>query len=282
MNVLVFGKTGQVALELMQYEGVTCLGRDEADLADAEACKAIILSTNADVVINAAAYTSVDLAENEYKAAMIVNADTPTLMAAASAERGIPFVHISTDYVFNGLSDLPFTPNDTPDPQSVYGKSKLAGERGVAASGAVYAILRTSWVFSENGANFVKTMLQLASERDLVNIVSDQIGGPTPASNIAASCIKIAKSLLNDPNLAGIYHLSGKPDVSWADFAREIFYLSGLSIGVKNILTSDFPTLATRPLNSRLDCSTTHSAFGIERPDWRTSLVEVITELKQL
>lgn len=282
MNVLVFGKTGQVALELMQYEGVTCLGREEADLADAEACKSIILSTNADVVINAAAYTSVDLAESEFKVAMIVNADTPKLMAAASAERGIPFVHISTDYVFNGSSNLPFTPNDTPDPQSVYGKSKLAGEKGVAASGAVYAILRTSWVFSENGANFVKTMLRLASEHDLLNIVSDQIGGPTPASSIAASCMKIANSLLNDPNLAGIYHLSGKPDISWADFAREIFYQSGLSISVKNILTSDFPTLATRPLNSRLDCSTMRSAFGIEQPDWRSSLTEVITELKKV
>ncbi|MDC3244513.1 dTDP-4-dehydrorhamnose reductase [Amylibacter sp.] len=280
MNVLVFGKTGQVALELMQYEGVTCLGRDDADLTDAEACKAIILSTDADVVINAAAYTSVDLAENEYKAAMIVNADTPTSMATASAERGIPFVHISTDYVFNGLSDLPFTPIDTPNPQSIYGKSKLAGEKGVAASGGVHAILRTSWVFSANGENFVKTMLRLASERDSLNIVSDQIGGPTPASHIAASCMKIANSLLNDPNLAGIYHLSGKPDVSWADFAREIFYQSGLSIGVKNISTSDFPTLAKRPLNSRLDCSTTHSAFGIERPDWRTSLIEIISELK--
>ena len=282
MNVLVFGKTGQVALELMKYDGVRCIGRDEADLIDVNTCKAIVLFTNADVVINAAAYTSVDLAENEYETAMIVNAKTPTVMAEVCAGRGIPFIHISTDYVFDGSGNIPFTLKDIPNPQNVYGKSKLAGENGVVAAGGIYAILRTSWVFSANGKNFVKTMLRLASERGSLSIVADQVGGPTPASDIAATCMKIAYNLVNGSKAVGIYHLSGKPNISWADFARIIFEEAGLNVDVKNLLTSDYSTLALRPLNSRLDCSVTQFIFGIERPDWRKGLAKVINDLEIL
>jgi dTDP-4-dehydrorhamnose reductase len=280
MNVLVFGKTGQVAHELMQYNGVTCVGRDEANLLDLDACRTAILSSKADVVINAAAYTYVDLAENNYEIAMKINAETPIAMAIASAKRCIPFVHISTDYVFDGLGNKPFKIKDTPDPQSVYGKSKLEGENGIVAAGGVCAILRTSWVFSKSGTNFVKTMLRLASDRDVIKIVADQVGGPTPAYDIAASCMKMAHTLVKDPNAAGIYHFSGKPDVSWADFAREIFQQSGLNICVEDIRTSEYHTIANRPLNSRLDCKDMKLVFDIERPDWRQGLQKVINDLR--
>lgn len=281
MKVLVFGKTGQVATELAQFDSVTCLGRDQADLTDPGACEDLIISTDADAVINAAAYTAVDLAEDDRDTAMIVNAMAPTAMAAAAAQRGIPFVHISTDYVFDGAGDAPFAPIDTPAPQSVYGTSKLAGEHGVAAAGGAYAILRTSWVFSAHGANFVKTMLRLGAERDALRIVADQVGGPTPAQNIAAACMTMVRTLKDDPSAAGLYHFSGAPDISWAGFAREVFLLAGLNVEVSDIPTSDYPTPATRPLNSRLDCSSTQSVFGIERPDWRTGLAHVIADLKR-
>ncbi len=281
MKVLVFGKTGQVATELAQFDGVTCLGRDQADLTDPGACEDLIISTDADAVINAAAYTAVDRAEDDRDAAMIVNAMAPTAMAAAAAQRGIPFVHISTDYVFDGAGDTPFAPNDVPAPQSVYGTSKLAGEGGVAAVGGAYAVLRTSWVFSAHGTNFVKTMLRLGAERDALRIVADQVGGPTPAKDIAAACMKMARVLKDDPSAAGLYHLSGVPDMSWADFAREIFQQARLDVEVTDIPTSDYPTPAARPLNSRLDCSSTQSVFGIERPDWRAGLAQVIADLNE-
>ncbi|WP_299832347.1 sugar nucleotide-binding protein, partial [uncultured Roseobacter sp.] len=196
------------------------------------------------------------------------------------AARDLPFVQISTDYVFEGGGTAPWQPDDPTGPLGVYGASKLGGERGVAGAGGRYAILRTSWVFSAHGNNFAKTMLRLGAERDALTIVADQIGGPTPARDIAAACMKMAQALKTDANTSGTYHFSGAPDVSWADFAREIFTQAGLAVDVTDIPTADYPTPATRPLNSRLDCATTETAFGIARPDWRAGLAEVLTGLK--
>ena len=281
MKVLVFGRTGQVATELARFDGVTCLGRDQADLTDPGACEAMIAETDADAVINAAAYTAVDRAEEDRDTAMIVNAMAPTAMAAAAAARGLPFVQISTDYVFDGTGDSPWQPGDATGPLGVYGASKLGGERGVAGAGGIYASLRTSWVFSAHGANFVKTMLRLGADRDALSIVADQIGGPTPARDIAAACMTMARALQDDKELFGTYHFSGQPAVSWADFARVIFAQADMDVTVSDIPTADYPTPAARPLNSRLDCSGTTDAFGVPAPDWRAGLADVLSDLNR-
>jgi dTDP-4-dehydrorhamnose reductase len=240
----------------------------------------MIAQRGARVVINAAAYTAVDRAEEERDTAMVVNAEAPAAMAAACAARGIPFVQISTDYVFDGSGDRPWRPQDATGPLGVYGASKLAGERGVAAAGGVHAILRTSWVFSAHGNNFLKTMLRLSETRDHLTVVADQIGGPTPAAAIAEACVTISKTLISEPDKGGIYHFSGAPDTSWAGFARAIFAAAGRDVTVEDIPTSAYPTPAARPFNSRLDCSLLLSNFGITRPDWRRatySIVEALT-----
>lgn len=280
MKLLVFGKTGQVATELGQFDGVTSLGRAQADLTDPAACAAQIAQSDADAVINAAAYTAVDQAETESDLAEAVNAAAPAAMARAAADKGIPLVHISTDYVFDGSGTAPRSPQDATAPLGVYGRSKLAGETAVSAAGGAHAILRTSWVFSAHGGNFVKTMLRLAQTRDQLNVVADQIGGPTPARDIAAACVQIARALCDDPALSGVYHFSGAPDVSWADFARAIFAAAGRDVTVTDIPTSDYPTPAARPANSRLDCRATQAAFGLDRPDWQAGLQQVLTELE--
>ncbi|MEP2473703.1 MULTISPECIES: dTDP-4-dehydrorhamnose reductase [Rhodobacterales] len=281
MKVLVFGKTGQVATELARFDDVVCLGRDQADLTDPSTCEAIIANTDAAAVINAAAYTAVDKAEDDRDTAMIVNAMAPTAMAAAAAARDLPFVHISTDYVFEGGGTAPWHPDDPTGPLGVYGASKLGGERGVTGAGGRGAILRTSWVFSAHGNNFAKTMLRLGAERDALSIVADQIGGPTPARAIAAACMTMAQALAQDATKAGTYHFSGAADVSWADFARDIFAQADLSVEVTDILTSAYPTPATRPLNSRLDCTATERVFGLKRPDWRAGLGDVLADLNR-
>jgi dTDP-4-dehydrorhamnose reductase len=219
--ILVFGKTGQVARELHKLGTVMALGREEADLSDPQACADAIRHHSPDAVINAAAYTAVDQSEDEDEEviATVINGDTPTAMAKVCAELGIPFVHISTDYVFEGTGQDPWQPQDQTAPQNAYGRSKLAGETGVADSGGTYAILRTSWVVSAHGANFIKTMLRLSETRHALNIVGDQIGGPTPARDIALACLQIAEQLIQDSSKSGTYHFSGAPDVSWADFA---------------------------------------------------------------
>ncbi|WP_164661988.1 dTDP-4-dehydrorhamnose reductase [Tropicibacter sp. Alg240-R139] len=279
MNILVFGQTGQVARELAMYEGVTCLDRTMADLEDPDACAAVIAVRRPDAVINAAAYTAVDKAEEVEARATMINGDAPGAMARACAHLGIPFVTISTDYVFSGAGDQPWQVDDPTGPLGVYGRSKLKGEQAVHAAGGAYAILRTSWVVSAHGHNFVKTMLRLGAERDALTIVGDQIGGPTPARDIAAACIEMARQLATDPAKSGVYHFAGAPDVSWADFARETFAVAGLSCAVTDIPSSDYPTPAKRPLNSRLDCATLGTVFGIKRPDWRVGLRDIVKEV---
>ncbi|SIO59797.1 dTDP-4-dehydrorhamnose reductase [Rhodovulum sp. ES.010] len=280
MTLLVFGRTGQVARELARAApGATFLGRDRVDLAAPETCAAAIAEQAPTGVINAAAYTAVDRAEQEEALATAVNGAAPGAMARACAARGIPFVHISTDYVFDGAGQTPRRPDDPAAPLGAYGRSKLAGEQAVRAAGGGHAILRTSWVFSAHGSNFVKTMLRLGAERDSLRIVADQTGGPTPAAAIAATCLRILEGIEENKNFSGTYHYSGAPDTSWADFAREIFAQAGLAVAVEDIATADYPTPARRPLDSRLDCTALEARFGIARPDWRAALRDVLKEL---
>jgi dTDP-4-dehydrorhamnose reductase len=282
VKVLVFGRTGQVARELARRMplGVTAafLGRELADLSDPEACIAAVMASDADVVINAAAWTAVDKAEAEEAAALVVNGAAPAAMARACETRGLPFVHVSTDYVFDGAGDQPFGVDDPVAPLGAYGRTKLAGEQGVQAAGGVFAIMRTSWVVSAHGANFVKTMLRLGAERDSLNVVADQIGGPTPAADIADALYVVAAGLLAGKP-GGILHFSGAPDVSWAEFAREIMVQAGLACVVNDIPSSAYPTPAQRPANSRMDGGGL-AGFGLARPDWRLGLTEIIKELQ--
>ena len=278
--ILVFGRTGQVARELARLvPDAVYLGRDQADLSDPEACAAAIRAHSPRAVINAAAYTAVDRAEDQDALAAYINGAAPAAMARECAALDVPFVHISTDYVFDGAGTAPFAPDHPTAPLGAYGRTKLMGEQGVQAAGGVYAILRTSWVFSCHGSNFVRTMLRLGAERDVLRVVADQIGGPTPARAIAHACISIATQLRDAPEKSGIYHFSGAPDTSWAGFAREIMARAGLDCRIEDITTSDYPTPAKRPLNSRLECSSL-SMFGLDRPDWRQGLADVLTELK--
>jgi dTDP-4-dehydrorhamnose reductase len=281
MKVLVFGQSGQVARELVaRGEGVSILSlpRSEADLSNPAACAAIISDTNVDAVINAAAYTAVDKAEEEETLATVINGDAPGAMARAAADRGIPFLHVSTDYVFDGSGETPWCEDDPVAPLNAYGRSKLAGEEAVRAAGGHHAILRTSWVFSAHGANFVKTMLRLSETRDALGVVSDQVGGPTPADAIATALLGMARQMA-DGQAGGTYHFGGQPPVSWAGFAREIFERAGRQVTVSDIPTSDYPTPAQRPLNSRLDCGALQRDFGIEAPDWRAGLDRVLRAL---
>lgn len=281
MKLLVFGRSGQVASELARRlpDGVTArfLGRSAADLTDPAASAAAIAGSDADAVINAAAWTAVDRAEAEEAAATVVNGDAPAAMARACAARGVPFLHISTDYVFDGAGDRPFRPDDPVAPLGAYGRSKLAGETGVRAAGGNHLILRTSWVVSAHGTNFVRTMLRLGRERASLNVVADQIGGPTPAAAIADALIAAAGKMVAGAE-AGTHHFSGAPDTTWAGFARAIMAVAGLPCEIIDIPTSAYPTPARRPMNSRLDCAGFESRFGITRPDWRIALRSIVAE----
>lgn len=283
MKPLVFGRTGQVAQELARRcpDGMSpvFLGRDLADLADPARCEAAIADQDCDIVINAAAWTAVDRAEADEDAATVTNGASPAAMARACAAKGIPFLHISTDYVFDGQGTLPFAPDHPTAPLNAYGRSKLAGERAIRASGAHHVILRTSWVVSAHGQNFVKTMLRLGAERPSLNVVADQIGGPTPAAAIA-DALYVAAAALRDGAVGGTYHFAGAPDTSWADFARAIMAGAGLPCTIHDIPSSAYPTPAARPMNSRLDCSTLTRDFGIPRPDWRAGLADILKELR--
>lgn len=280
MKVLVFGKTGQVARELETMADVVSLGREEADISDAEACAGVIRYHAPEAVINAAAYTAVDRAEDELALATCVNGSAPAVMAKTCAELGIPFVHISTDYVFDGSGDKPWTPSDLPAPKNAYGITKLIGEEGVRSANGCYAILRTSWVFSEHGSNFVFSMLKLAEGRNALRIVRDQVGGPTPARDVAKTCLAIVDQLAQNPTKSGTYHFSGTPNVSWQEFAEAIFEQANREVSVEGIPTREYPTPAARPLNSRLDCSSLEKAFGITRPDWRVALQSILENLE--
>ncbi|MFZ3583340.1 dTDP-4-dehydrorhamnose reductase [Loktanella sp. DJP18] len=283
MKVLVFGETGQVARALAlagPARGMTVqtLDRAQADLSDPTACAAAVMTTDADAVINAAAWTAVDAAEAQEDAAHVINADSPRAMARACTARGLPFVHISTDYVFDGTPGSAWTPDAPTGPLGAYGRTKLAGERAVLDSGGLAVVLRTAWVFDGTGKNFVTTMLRLSQTHDTLRVVADQIGGPTPADAIADACLTIAQALVDGTGQGGVHHFSGAPDVSWADFARAIFVTAGRNVTVTDITSADYPTPAARPSNSRLDCTSLKAAFDIDRPGWQDALTLIIKE----
>ena len=303
MRLLVFGESGQVARELARLAAargiaLEALGRDRADLADPAACAAAVAGAEADAVINAAAYTAVDRAESEPELARAVNTEAPGAMARAAAARGLPFLHVSTDYVFDGAPGRPWREDDPTGPLGVYGATKLAGEQAVAAAGGPHAVLRTAWVFSAHGSNFVKTMLRLGAERDSLRVVDDQIGGPTPARDIAAALIAMAEAFAAGRGVSGVFHFAGAPATSWAGFARAIFAArdgktpsiasggktpsaasGGKTPEVIPIPSADYPTPARRPLNSVLDCARIQAAYGIGQPDWRAGLDAVLGDL---
>ncbi len=280
MKTLVFGKSGQVALALARIApDAVFLGRDTCDLAHQGAAQQALDIHRPDAVINAAAYTAVDKAEEEEDLATRINGAAVGEIARWCAAADVPFVHISTDYVFDGTGDQPFAPDAPTAPLGAYGRSKLAGEKAIAQANGPAAILRTAGVFSADGHNFVKTMLRLGGERDQLDVVCDQITGPTPAADIAQACLTMVQHLQSDPQLRGIYHLNGQPWVSWADFARAIFEISGQRVDVTDIPASNWPTPAKRPSNSRLDCATLTQTFGINPPDWRAALPDIIAEI---
>lgn len=280
MKILVFGATGQVGAEILrrgpaQGYDVTALGRADADLTDPASLSDAVWAYECDAVINAAAYTAVDRAEDEEALALAINGTAPGALAAAAAARGIPFLHVSTDYVFDGAG--PHRPEDPTSPVNTYGRTKLAGEREVREAGGNASVLRTSWVFSAHGHNFVKTMLRLGAERDELAIVGDQIGGPTWAGHIADALMAVAQRMA-EGKPGETLHFSGAPDTSWADFARDIFDQAGLGTRVSDIPTSAYPTPARRPLDSRMDCSSLAN-WDIVRPDWREGLRLTLSEL---
>ena len=285
MKLLMFGRTGQVAAEMLRRAGpgtaITALDRGGADLADPDACAAAVAATDADVVINAAAWTAVDRAEGEEALATRINGHSPGAMARAAAARDIPFLHISTDYVFDGAGARPWREDDPVAPLGAYGRSKLEGERQVTAAGGPHAILRTSWVFSAHGSNFVRTMLRLGETRDRLTVVDDQRGSPTAAADIADALLTIARAFAQGRGVSGVFHFAGAPVVSWRGFAQEIFARADWLRPpvIAPVASADWPTPAARPLNSALDCARIGAAYGVAQPDWRRALDATLAEL---
>jgi dTDP-4-dehydrorhamnose reductase len=290
VRLIIIGKEGQVARALAERapaHGVTAvhLGRPQLDLADPSGIEDLLIEVGGDVIVNAAAYTAVDQAEVEPDLANAINGVGPGVLAGVAASMGVPIIHLSTDYVFDGMANRPYREHDEPHPVGAYGSSKLLGEQAVSAA-PNHAILRTAWVYSPFGRNFVKTMLRLAREREEVAVVADQHGSPTSALDIADGIISVGSNLLARPDetdLRGIFHMTGSGFATWADFATEIFQQSarfgGPAARVRPIATSDFPTPAKRPTNSRLDCSKLARIHGFTLPAWHRSLEPCVQRL---
>ena len=281
MRMLLFGKHGQVAQSLRDEAdsaNIIALGSGDCDLLQPGAGAAAIAAQKPDIVINATGYTAVDKAETEIAAARRLNAEAPAELAAAAHEASARFIHLSTDYVFDGAGEF-YNENAQTHPLNQYGKTKRDGEIAVLTAAPNSIILRTSWVFSPYGANFVKTMLRLAGERQDLTIVGDQIGGPTPAGDIARAILTIAAKIHRGAEGAGVYHFQGRPTVSWAAFARAIFEAAEADVAVEEIATADYPTPAQRPLRTILDCARIERDFGIPPADWRSGLRQTISAL---
>ena len=281
MNILLLGKTGQVGFEL--HRTLSPLGpiaapdRRELDLASEQAVTSYLNQTRPELIVNAAAYTAVDAAEEHQEVARRLNRDLPEQLAQYTAANNARLVHYSSDYVYPGIGTTPWQETSHTGPLSVYGQTKLEGDQAIQNSGADYLIFRTSWVYSARGNNFMKTMLRLAESKTELNIVADQIGAPTPARLIAqittlAIHVKLAK---------GLYHLAPRGEASWHGFAVEIFRLAGHNLKANPIPTSDYPTPAQRPLNSRMDISKLENALHIELPDWKSQLALTLGEYVQ-
>ncbi|MCR4265120.1 dTDP-4-dehydrorhamnose reductase [Nitratireductor sp. ZSWI3] len=289
MRIVVTGRQGQVALSLAEraalHPGIEIvhLGRPEFDLSRPRTIAPAIAAARPDIVVSAAAYTAVDQAEDEPEAAFAVNAEGAGAVAAAANEAGAPVIHLSTDYVFDGSLDRPYREDDPTGPQGVYGASKLAGEGEVAAANPRHLILRTAWVYSPFGRNFAKTMLKLAETRDRLAVVGDQWGNPTSALDIADAILLMVGTLNEDAPIAGIYNVVGEGSATWADFARHVLSVSRAHGGpyaeVFDIPTSDFPTKARRPSNSRLSTERLARIFHHRLPDWRESVEATISRL---
>jgi dTDP-4-dehydrorhamnose reductase len=282
MRVAITGSKGQAATSLLERAGpkleVIAIGRPEFDLTDRAAVLAGLEAARPDIIVNAAAYTAVDKAEAEEALALRVNGEGAGHVAEAAQRLGVPLLHLSTDYVFDGALDRPYREDDPTGPTGAYGRSKLAGEKLVSARCQDSVILRTAWVYSPFGANFVRAMLRLNETRDEVGVVADQRGNPTSALDIADSLIAIAARVKDDrsPGLRGIFHMTGSGEGTWADFAEVVFREAEArgrrSTRVKRIPTSDYPTPARRPANSRLDNEKLARVYGFRLPDWRGSV----------
>jgi len=294
LRLVVTGNSGQLAsclIEVGAAAGVEIIpiGRPQLDLAGSpESVAATLTAAAPDIIISAAAYTAVDRAETERELAFAINAEGAGAVAAAAAMLGVPVIHVSTDYVFDGSKPAPYIESDPTAPLGVYGASKLAGELAVAAATPNHAILRTAWVYSPFGNNFLRTMLRLAGDRDELRVVADQRGNPTSALDLAETILVVARNLLASPdnaNLRGVFHATGSGEASWAEFAATIFQYSAANGGptakVTPIPATAYPTPAARPANSRLDNSRLNDAHGVRLPDWRQSTELVVTRLLQ-
>jgi dTDP-4-dehydrorhamnose reductase len=290
MRFLLLGATGQVgeefrALALPKDVEIIAPSRAALDLEDPDAIARIIAAEPWSAVINAAAYTDVDRAESEEPVAFAVNAEAPSRLAAETGRRGIPLLHISTDYVFDGRKGSPYVEQDEVGPLNAYGRSKLAGERGVRAANSRHVILRTSWVYSPYRKNFLKTILRLAAERDRLTIVADQRGCPTAARDVAKACLDVALRCASEPERApyGLYHFAGAGDASWFQFASAIVEIAANRLGrlpqIVPIRTSDYPTPAVRAADTRLDCAAVVCEFGVKLRPWRQALEDTIDRL---
>ena len=285
LKILISGKTGQVALELQKHLGglgeLIVLGRNDLDLSKPEQIRAQVRAHRPDLIINAAAHTAVDLAESEPELAFAINGIAPGVFAEEAAALGIPLIHYSTDYVFDGNKPAPYTEDDVPNPLGVYGKSKLAGEQAIAATGADCLILRTSWVYSTHGKNFLLTMQRLLQERPELRVVADQIGAPTWAGTIARSTrLLIERWQAAEAGAWGVYHLTAQGETSWFGFTQAI--AEHLSAQGKPCATLEpipaiaYPTPAARPQNSRLDCSRLEREWQVAQPTWQNALRECL------
>lgn len=289
MRVVVTGLVGQVVSSMIERAPrdveLIALGRPQLDLARRDAVLATLRAARCDVIVNAAAYTAVDKAESEPDVAMRINGDGAGYVAEIAAELGAPLLHLSTDYVFDGALDRPYREDDPTGPTGAYGRSKLAGEQKIAATCPNHAILRTAWVYSPFGANFVKTMLRLGETRSEVGVVADQRGNPTSALDIADALFAIARRMRADRSqaLRGVFHMTGAGEATWADFAEAIFTEAAAHgrapVSVKRITTADYPTPAKRPANSRLATSMLQQAFGLALPEWRQSTKTCVARL---
>lgn len=284
--ILVTGGTGQLASALAERAPVIRVGRPEFDFDRPETVAAAVRAARPALVINAAAYTAVDRAESDHDAAYRANRDGPRILAECCAEAGVPLIHISTDYVFDGRKDAPYVESDPVAPQGVYGASKLAGEAAVLASGAHAIILRTAWVYAVTGKNFVRTMLAVGKTRERLTVVADQRGCPTVAGDLADAILGIAAVLDRTgwrPEYQGVFHAAGAGETTWHDLAVATFADAarhGARVPeVVPIATADWPTPAQRPANSRLDCSRLHAIFGISLPHWRPSLTRTVDQI---
>lgn len=286
MRILLFGRTGQVGSGL--YKGlkkigsVCCVGRDTADLTDLAAVENVIQKERPDVIVNAAAYTHVDHAETDAETANLVNARAPEVMAAMAAANRAWLIHYSTDYVFDGESDRAYTEDQTQHPISVYGRTKAAGEQAIRNSTDRYLILRTSWVYSNMGRNFLNTVLRLAQERPELKIVDDQTGTPTYAGALAANTVELVKKLpdaAGDPEMTGIFNMTCQGSTTWYGFAKAILNTAGIEdVRITPITTSEFPTPAARPRYSVLDNTKLQRVYGVSMPAWRDALRECLAQ----